>query len=107
MFKTGKTQISFDKAGLIAEKLGLDKQDFWFKYFKEYQSNVFAKYERVLAQPTLSKNEMILINYLGEKNRYSQFDHLIRLIKKRLLFRRHFFNTCSNIPFQKILRKAL
>jgi plasmid maintenance system antidote protein VapI len=67
MFKTGKTKVPLDKAGLIAEKLGLDKQDFWFKCFKEYQPNVFAEYERVLAQPTLSKDEMTLINYLREK----------------------------------------
>lgn len=68
MLKQGKTKVPLDKAGLLAEKLGLDKQEFWFKCFKEYQPNVFAEYERILAQPTLSKDEISLIKYLREKN---------------------------------------
>ncbi|WP_180130297.1 MULTISPECIES: helix-turn-helix domain-containing protein [unclassified Acinetobacter] len=68
MLKQGKTKIPLDKAGLIAEKLGLDKQDFWFKCLKEYQPNVFAEYERISLQPTLGKDEITLIKYLREKN---------------------------------------
>lgn len=72
MLKQGKTKVPLDKAGLIAEKLGLDKQDFWFKCLKEYQPNVFAEYERISSQPMLSKDEITLIQYLRSKNIDSQ-----------------------------------
>lgn len=61
MFKTGKTKIPLDKAGRVAEKLGLDAREFWFKCLLEYQPNVYAELERVNKQPVLSSAEIKFI----------------------------------------------
>jgi plasmid maintenance system antidote protein VapI len=68
MFKTGKTKIPLDKAGLIAEKLGLNKQEFWFKCFQEYQPEVYKEFERINSQPVLSLEEVQLILKIRESN---------------------------------------
>ena len=61
MFKTNKTKVPLDKAGKVAEKLGLDPREFWFKCLHEYQPQVYAELERVNKQPTLSSVEIKFI----------------------------------------------
>lgn len=68
MLKTGATKVPLDKAGLIAQKLGLDEQEFWFKCLKEYQPLVYAEFERINTQPCLSNNEIKFINFSREKD---------------------------------------
>lgn len=67
MLKTGATKVPLDKAGLIAQKLGLDEQEFWFKCLKEYQPLVYAEFERINKQPCLSKSELKFIKFSREK----------------------------------------
>lgn len=61
MLKQGLTKVPLDKAGLIAERLGLDVQEFWFKCLKEYQPLVYAEFERINKQPCLSSEEIKFI----------------------------------------------
>ncbi|NHC03464.1 helix-turn-helix transcriptional regulator [Acinetobacter sp. 187] len=63
MLKMGLSKVPLDKAGLLAEKLGLDAQEFWFKCLKEYQPLVYAEFERVNKQPCLSQEEIKFIHH--------------------------------------------
>lgn len=61
MLKTGKTKVPLDKAGKIAEGLGLNAHDFWFKCFKEYMPDIYEEYKRVNKLMTLSSDEISFV----------------------------------------------
>lgn len=61
MIKTGKTKVPLSKAGRIAEALGLDPSDFWFKCLREYSPEIYEEFERINKGVVLTTAEIKFI----------------------------------------------